>query len=435
MASNLLDTGIECIGKIPEGWTIKKIKLFSEIFGRIGFRGYTVSDLVDEGEGAITLSPSNIENQKLTLDKVQYLSWFKYEESPEIKIFNNDILLVKTASVGKVAFVENLNEPATINPQLVVFKNIKINPKYFYYCLVSPVIQTQIELTLNGGVVLTLTQENIGNYYCAIPEKTIQECIVNFLDNEINLIDDEISKLNFLISEYKEFKESLISEIVTTGLHHDITMKDSYIDWIGNIPENWKIMRAKYLFKQRNQKGNNIKSQLLSSTQKFGVIPQELYEQLTGMVAVKIKDDADLSSFKCIHKNDYCISLRSFEGGFEFCEYEGVVSPAYSVFYPIIDINTRYYKYLFKEYGFIENMNSYCLSLRDGKNIPFEDFENTYIPYPPLETQNEIATYLDYKCNHIDSLINEKEKLIDQLEEYKKSLIFEYITGKKEVPK
>ena len=89
MNSNMKDTGIEYIGKIPKDWDVQKIKIFSDIFGRIGFRGYTVSDLVDDGDGAITLSPSNIENQKLILDKLQYLSWFKYEESPEIKIFNN----------------------------------------------------------------------------------------------------------------------------------------------------------------------------------------------------------------------------------------------------------------------------------------------------------------------------------------------------------
>ena len=305
MNSNMKDTGIEYIGKIPKDWDVQKIKIFSDIFGRIGFRGYTVSDLVDDGDGAITLSPSNIENQKLILDKLQYLSWFKYEESPEIKIFNNDVLLVKTASVGKVAYVENLNEPATINPQLVVFKNIKINPKYFYYCLISPVIQTQIELSLNGGVLLTLSQENISNYYCTIPSKKVQEDIVRFLDNKINMIDDEINKLNYLIDSYHEYKKSLISEVVTTGLNNNSPMKNSDIDWIGEIPIEWNIIKAKFLFNQRNQKGNNIKLQLLSSTQKFGVIPQELYEELTSMTAVKIKEDTDLSLFKCIHQNDF----------------------------------------------------------------------------------------------------------------------------------
>ena len=119
-------TEFESIGEIPKSWDLIKLKFFSNIIGRIGFRGYTSSDLVDEGEGTITLGPPNIENQKLNLTNKKYLSWAKYDESPEIKIYNGDLLLVKTASVGKVALVENLDEPTTINPQLTVFKNIRI---------------------------------------------------------------------------------------------------------------------------------------------------------------------------------------------------------------------------------------------------------------------------------------------------------------------
>ena len=119
------------------------------------------------------------------------------------------------------------------------------------------------------------------------------------------MIDDEINKLNYLIDSYHEYKKSLISEVVTTGLNNNSPMKNSDIDWIGEIPIEWNIIKAKFLFNQRNQKGNNIKLQLLSSTQKFGVIPQELYEELTSMTAVKIKEDTDLSLFKCIHQNDF----------------------------------------------------------------------------------------------------------------------------------
>ena len=165
-------------------------------------------------------------------------------------------------------------------------------------------------------------------------------------------------------------------------------MKDSGIEWIGNIPTSWHIQKGKYLFRQRNLRGNQIELQLLSPTQRFGVIPQSKYEELTGMNAVKLNESADLMLLKTIHKGDYCISLRSFQGGFEYSEYEGVVSPAYQVFYPIVDIADGYYKYLFKEQGFIEKMNSYTMTLRDGKNIAFEDFGNTYIPYPLSSTQS-----------------------------------------------
>lgn len=211
-------------------------------------------------------------------------------------------------------------------------------------------------------------------------------------------------------------------------------MKDSGIEWVGMMPTTWFMRKGKYLFTQRSTKGNSISLELLSPTQKFGVIPQTLYEELTGMSAVKLNEKTDLALMKTIHKGDYCISLRSFQGGFEYSEYEGVVSPAYQVFYATVEIADGYYKYLFKETGFIEKMNSYTMTLRDGKNIAFSDFGNSYIPYPPLDEQSKIALFLDAKVAEIDTVISQKQDQLSTLEAYKKSLIYEYVTGKKEVP-
>ena len=199
-------------------------------------------------------------------------------------------------------------------------------------------------------------------------------------------------------------------------------------EWVGMIPDDWKMQKGKYMFAQRSQRGNAVELQLLSPTQKFGVIPQSLYEELTGMSAVKLNEQADLSQLKTIHKGDYCISLRSFQGGFEYSEYEGVVSPAYQVFFPATEVCEGYYKYLFKEAGFIEKMNSYTMTLRDGKNIAFSDFGNTYIPYPPIKEQERIANYLDTQCAKLDELFLDIQNQIDILEKYKRSVITEAVT-------
>lgn len=127
-------SGVEWIGDVPKHWEVCKLKHYSQVFGRIGFRGYNQTDLVNEGEGAITLSPSNMQNGILNYDKCSYLSWKKYYESPEIMIYNDDVLFVKTGSTyGKISYVADLPMEATINPQIVVFKNIKGNNKYLYY--------------------------------------------------------------------------------------------------------------------------------------------------------------------------------------------------------------------------------------------------------------------------------------------------------------
>lgn len=204
--------------------------------------------------------------------------------------------------------------------------------------------------------------------------------------------------------------------------------KNSGFEWIGEIPTSWELYKGKYMFTQRNLRGNTIELQLLSPTQKYGVVPQSVYEDRSGMNAVKLNENANLSALKTIHKGDFCISLRSFQGGFEYSEYEGVVSPAYQVFYPVVKVARGYYKYLFKDSGFIEKMNSYTMTLRDGKNIAFADFGNTYIPCPPVDEQQRIADFLDAKCAEIDALTADIQTQIDTLEQYKRSVITETVT-------
>ncbi len=206
------------------------------------------------------------------------------------------------------------------------------------------------------------------------------------------------------------------------------TTKNSGFEWIGEIPTSWELYKGKYMFTQRNLRGNTIELQLLSPTQKYGVVPQSVYEDRSGMNAVKLNKNANLSALKTIHKGDFCISLRSFQGGFEYSEYEGVVSPAYQVFYPVVKVARGYYKYLFKDSGFIEKMNSYTMTLRDGKNIAFADFGNTYIPCPPVDEQQRIADFLDTKCAEIDALTADIQTQIDTLEQYKRSVITETVT-------
>ncbi len=204
--------------------------------------------------------------------------------------------------------------------------------------------------------------------------------------------------------------------------------KNSGFEWIGEIPTSWELYKGKYMFTQRNLRGNTIELQLLSPTQKYGVVPQSVYEDRSGMNAVKLNENANLSALKTIHKGDFCISLRSFQGGFEYSEYEGVVSPAYQVFYPVVKVARGYYKYLFKDSGFIEKMNSYTMTLRDGKNIAFADFGNTYIPCPPVDEQQRIADFLDAKCAEIDALTADIQTQINTLEQYKRSVITETVT-------
>ena len=199
-------------------------------------------------------------------------------------------------------------------------------------------------------------------------------------------------------------------------------MKGSGIEWIGQIPKGWELRRAKTLFTQRNSKGNGIEV-LLSPTQKYGVVPQS---QLEGVV--QVKEDTDLQMFKTVHKGDFVISLRSFQGGFEYSLYEGVCSPAYQVFYPTSPICDTYYRYLFKSQSFISKMNNLTMGIREGKNIQYVDFANSQIPVPPLAEQERIAAFLDAECAEIDAVLEKTRASIEEYKKLKQAVITQAVT-------
>ena len=199
-------------------------------------------------------------------------------------------------------------------------------------------------------------------------------------------------------------------------------MKDSGVEWIGQIPERWQLRRAKTLFTQRNSKGNKIEV-LLSPTQKYGVVPQS---QLEGVV--QVKEDTDLQMFKTVHKGDFVISLRSFQGGFEYSLYEGVCSPAYQVFYPTSPICDTYYRYLFKSQSFISKMNNLTVGIREGKNIQYIDFANSQILVPPLAEQERIAAFLDAECAEIDAVLEKTRASIEEYKKLKQAVITQAVT-------
>ena len=191
-------------------WNIDKIGNNCEVFGRIGFRGYTVDDLVEKDEGALTIGGKHISKTfQLDLSDSEYLSLEKYEESPEIKIYNGDVLLVKTASVGKVCYIEKLNEPATINPQLVVFKNIKLNNKFFYYYLTSNLFQKDLHRIKSTTGIPTITQKELLNLNIIYPSFEEQEKIVRLFST----VDKKINTIDKNLEDIKIFKKGLLQQM------------------------------------------------------------------------------------------------------------------------------------------------------------------------------------------------------------------------------
>jgi type I restriction enzyme S subunit len=211
------DSGIGWLGEVPEHWKVTPIKSLAKLFGRIGYRGYTTADIVEEGAGAITLSPSNMSDGNISLHKSTYISWEKYHESPEIKVSYGDIVMVKTGStLGKVSLVRQQDIPAiTINPQLVIFKNIVCNPLFLFYSMLAARIQSEIEVNNTGSSIPTLTQECIGNLVIPLPSLDEQQTIATFLDGEIEKLNTLTAEAKRGIELLQERRTALISAAVT----------------------------------------------------------------------------------------------------------------------------------------------------------------------------------------------------------------------------
>ena len=208
--------------EVPNGWCWASLNSVCTIFGRIGFRGYTKDDLVDS-TGAITLSPSNIVDGVMNYEKCTYISWKKYEESPEIQVQNEDILLVKTgSSYGKCAYVESLPKEATINPQFVVLKFIGCNPRFLTYCLQSNYARKQYEEFVLGTAIPTFTQVALGAMAIPMPPIEEQERIVAEVEKLLSFVDSLDENTNELGNAITVAK----SKILDLAIHGKLVSQD-----------------------------------------------------------------------------------------------------------------------------------------------------------------------------------------------------------------
>lgn len=197
--------------------------------------------------------------------------------------------------------------------------------------------------------------------------------------------------------------------------------KDSGVEWLGEIPEEWEAVKMKFLFRDISIK-NKPNEKLLSVTQNQGVVPRTWVENRMVMPS------GNLESFKFIRKGDFAISLRSFEGGLEYCHHDGIISPAYTVLKKDRELIDNYYKYLFKSYSFISEIQTSVVGIREGKNISYPILSYSLLPFPSPQEQTAIATFLDDKTSKIDTAIAQKEQMIALLKERKQIIIQNAVT-------
>lgn len=199
------------------------------------------------------------------------------------------------------------------------------------------------------------------------------------------------------------------------------TYKDSGVKWIGEIPSHWETRKIKYIFTERSEKGYPDEP-VLCSTQKYGVIPQSMYENRVVVV------NKGLEGLKLVRKGDFVISLRSFQGGIEYAHYRGIISAAYTILELDNGINAEFMKYLLKSYDFVQLLQTCVTGIREGQNINYALLRKNYIALPTLSEQHAIVSFLDKELRKIDTYMEKEQQLIDRLKELKQSVIARAVT-------
>lgn len=415
------DSGIEWIGEIPKEWKIDKIKYHLKR-NEPKNHGNAIVLSVYRDYGVIP-KDSRDDNHNVTSEDT---SKYKYVKKGQL------VINKMKAWQGSLA-VSDYN--GIVSPAYFIydFTDEEYNHKYFHY-LVRSCYKEEFK-RISGGIregQWDLSPEAFANTLALLPPLVEQKYIANYLDIQCSEIDATAEDIQKEISLLEEYKKSVITEAVTKGLNPDAEMKDSGIKWIGKIPINWQAVNPRWLFAQRKDRAKKGMEQYTAS-QKYGVISQKDYMNRIGGSIVTVQKDFDILKMVC--EGDFVIHMRSFQGGLEYSKHTGSISSAYVMLIPQKNTGEcRYFKWLFKSASYINALQSTSNLIRDGQAMRYSNFIQIIIPYPPLDEQQQIADYLDSKCSEIDAIIADKKRQLDILADYKKSLIYEYVTGKKEVP-
>ena len=244
---------------------------------------------------------------------------------------------------------------------------------------------------------------------------------VDMLGKTVNLY---IKKTTTLLQEKRT---TTINNAVTRGIKTTAKMYESSVEWLGEVPENWRIVPAKALFAQSKETRHETDVQLTAS-QKYGIISQEDYMEKQSYKIVLA--DKGLENWKHVEPNDFIISLRSFQGGLEISYIPGCITWHYIVLKPKVGVEPEYFKWLFKSPRYIQALQRTANFIRDGQDLRFSNFVQVPLPLIPMDEQKEIAEYLNKETARIDSIIADITEQIEKLKEYRQSVISEVVTGK-----
>ena len=435
--SEMKNSGIEWVGEIPNSW--KNIPLKRIIIDRAG--GAWGSEPCENNSIiCMRIADFDFDRGVFQNKNESELTRRSYEQSQVNKLLlqTNDICIEKSGGgektpVGRAvlfdkaydALFANFMDRIRIDSDLAFPKYVEYYLRAMYFLSVTTLYIKQTTGIQNLNLTSLLQKEVI-----TIPSISEQQAIADYLDETCSKIDKIIAEAKTSIDEYKNLRESVISNATTYGIKKNRCVKFSSAEWVLEIPTDWDMIPAKALFSQSNERKHADDVQLTAS-QKYGIISQvEYMKRENSRIVIATQG---IENWKHVEPNDFIISLRSFQGGLEKSDVSGCITWHYVVLKPNNGVYCDYFKWLFKSDKYINALQGTCNFIRDGQDLRFSNFIQVPLLAVTIEEQKEIAKYLNKEVHKSDSIITEKQSLIADLEAYKKSLIYEVVTGKRKV--
>lgn len=428
MARKMKDSGIEWIGEIPEGWEITKIKHivssvtdidhFMPDSAEFGIPYLMIGDLKD-----LSSSIDWDSSKKISIEDYKKLS---IKSRPQI----GDIIFARYASIGTTCYIDTDHDFLVSYACLTIHPSNLIIGKFLSYYLKSSSFAEDVLRRTNSNTQGNVGKDSLLNVTIVLPSIIEQTQIVNFLDAKCSDINAMLSKTRSSIEEYKKLKQAVITQAVTKGVRGEREMKDSGVEWIGEIPAEWKI--------QRFARVAEVKSNLVSPDNylEYPQISPENIEKDSGKLLLPCRTVSEvgvISGNHLFYKGQILYSkIRPKLNKVCIAPFDGLCS---ADMYPIESKNdTRYIVYCILSNGFLQQVSMITENRVKMPKVNQVELSKILVAIPEtIAEQKEIADYLDAKCAEIDGLIAKKEQLVKELESYKKSLIYEVVTGKREV--
>lgn len=424
MTRKMKDSGIEWIGEIPEDWEISKFKNSSNLYVGDSIKDNEKDNYLDKDDAKAYVATKDliIDENMVDFSNTLYVKNdnLKFKTAPK----GSSLICIEGGSAGrKKAFLDRdvcfVNKLCCINPLNSMDK------KYMFYLISNQAFEQEFDKYIQG-LIGGVSINKLSNFNIPLPTLKEQHKISSFLDNEVNKINISIGYIYEQIENLKNYKKSAITEAVTKGLDKNVEMKDSGIEWIGEIPKRWEVVKGKYIL--------NLLKRLVRDTDEVITCFRD------GEVTLRSNRREDGFTFsdkeigyQGINAGDLVVhGMDGFAGAIGISDSRGKGSPVLNV----IDSseNKKYLMYYLRIMAYSDVFTALATGIRvRSVDLRWNKLANLFYPLPRNNEQNDIVDYLDKKTKLIDDSIAIKQKQLETLEEYKKSLIYEYVTGKKEV--